>query len=317
MRFFLRFNLAHTWISLNSSIKKANRKDTPDLKKPIQSIPYGATKEAVQAVLDRLVDHERQTDERFADLADFTERLDSRLREQERYTRKNSVIIDNPPFDAAKPTAKLLPKFLEFLNKLYKLCDVTITESRLTAFHILPGPEKMPADITPSVIVSFTHFRGKDEVYKNRRMLKHMFNSINNRKVWMKETLPPLDSFVETLARSRKLIAVTKNSEVSRMCKNNKGENVFVRVNNALDVNNLKNPVIRDDPNLSGANAVKLKANQVVAQKRQLDWQEKEFAAMSPEEKTQHSALIDGFWIAQICFQAVNFLLLTIQGSDN
>ena len=90
----------------------ANQKDTPDFKQPIQIIPDGATKEAVPAVLDRLVDHERQTDERFADLADFTERLDSRLREQKRYTRKNSVIIDNYFFDAAKPTAERSPKLL-------------------------------------------------------------------------------------------------------------------------------------------------------------------------------------------------------------
>ena len=70
----------------------ANQKDTPELRQLIQSIPDGATKEAVQAVLDRLEDHERQTDDRFADLADFTARLDSRLRDQERYTHNNSVI---------------------------------------------------------------------------------------------------------------------------------------------------------------------------------------------------------------------------------
>ena len=49
----------------------ANQKDTPDLKQLKQSIPDGDTKEAVQAKLDNLVDHERQTDERFTDLADF------------------------------------------------------------------------------------------------------------------------------------------------------------------------------------------------------------------------------------------------------
>ena len=65
----------------------------------------------------------------------------------------------------------------------------------------------------------------------------------------MKETLPPLDAFVEKLARSIKLIAVSLNCKISVMCKNNKGENVFERVTNALDVNNLKNPVIRDVPN--------------------------------------------------------------------
>ena len=43
------------------------------------------------------------------------------------------------------------------------------------------------------------------------------------------------------------------------ICKTKRGENVFVRVNNALDVNNLKNPVIGDVPNFSGANAVNSK----------------------------------------------------------
>ena len=102
----------------------------------------------------------------------------------------------------------------------------------------------------------------------------------------MKEILPPLDAFVEKLARSKKIIAVTNNCKISVTCKNNKGENVFVRVTNALDVNNLKNPVIRDVPNFSGANAVKLKVYHALAQKKQLDNQEREFAAMSFEEKT-------------------------------
>ena len=181
-----------------------NQKDTHDLKQPIQSFPDGATEEVVQALLDHLGDHERQTDERFADLTDFTERLDVRLREPERYTRKNYAIKDNPLFDAAKPTTEWLPKLRQFLKKPNKLCDVTITESRLTAFQILPGPEKIPAGINLSVIVKFIYFRDKEEVYKNRRKLKHMFTPINNRKVWMKETLPPLDVFVEKLARSKK-----------------------------------------------------------------------------------------------------------------
>ena len=58
----------------------------------------------------------------------------------------------------------MVTKVARVLNKLNTLCDVTLTESRLTAFHILPGPEKMTAGITPSAIVKFTHFRDKDEV---------------------------------------------------------------------------------------------------------------------------------------------------------
>ena len=69
------------------------------------------------------------------------------------------------------------------------------------------------------------------------------------------------------------------------MCKNNKGEKVSVRVNNAQDFNNLKKPVIRDVPNFSGANAVKLKIKNVGSQKRDLEKQEREFAAMSLKKK--------------------------------
>ena len=68
-----------------------------------------------------------------------------------------------------------------------------------------------------------------------------------------------------------------------------------MRVKKALDVNNLNKPVIRDVPNFSGPNAVQLKANNVVAQKRQHDKQERKFLTMPPEEKRQHSAFIHGF----------------------
>ena len=131
-----------------------------------------------------------------------------------------SVIIDNPLFDAAKPTAEWLPKLVEFLNNLSKLCDVTVTESGLTVFHIIPDPEKFPVDITPSVIIKFNHFRDKNGEYKNRRMLKHLFHPLYNRKIRMKETLPQLDAFFQKLACIKELIAVTNNCKVSVMCKN-------------------------------------------------------------------------------------------------
>ena len=81
----------------------------------MQSIPDGAT-----IKLDRLVYHGKQTDERLANMSDFTERLYARLEELERYRRKNLVVKDNPPFNAAKPTPDWLPKLLEFFNKLIK-----------------------------------------------------------------------------------------------------------------------------------------------------------------------------------------------------
>ena len=82
----------------------------------------------------------------------------------------------------------------------------------------------------------------------------------------MKETLPPLDAFVERLARSNNMIAVTNNCKVSVLCKSNRGDNVFVRVNNAGDIDKLRNPIIRAAPqfNASRYDHCKLNNNQGV-----------------------------------------------------
>ena len=62
----------------------------------------------------------------------------------------------------------------------------------------------------------------------------------------MIERLPPLDAFVKKLAENKNLIAVSNNCRVSVMSKNNSGNNVYVKVNNASDVVNLRNPVVRN-----------------------------------------------------------------------
>ena len=76
-------------------------------------------------------------------------------------------------------------------------------------------------------------------------MLKSMKNKINIKNIWMKERLPPLDAFVKKLAENKNLIAVSKNCVVSVMCKNNSVNNVYVKVDNASDVDILRNPVVR------------------------------------------------------------------------
>ena len=98
----------------------------------------------------------------------------------------------------------------------------------------------------PSIIVKFVHFNDKTEIYKNRRMLKSLKNEINNKNICMKERLPPLDAFVKKLAENKDLIAVRNNCRVPVMCKNNSGNNVYVKVNNASGVDNLRHPVVRN-----------------------------------------------------------------------
>ena len=274
---------------MNPKVVQDSSKSYIELKAIIAAIPDEATKKAVQAVVDKMYEHQEENDERFDRQEEFLRKLDDRIREQERYTRKNSVIIDNPPFDARKANNEWLPELLKFLNKLNKL-SIEITENRLIAYHILPPPDKLPADIFPSIIVKFVHYGDKDEVYKNRRMLKNIKNHLNSKNIWMKETLPPLDAFVERLARSKNMIAVTNNCKVSVLCKGNRGDNVFVRVNNAGDIDKLRNPIIRAAPqfNSSRYDHCKLNNNQGVKRVSVANKQDRDNAFLSPQEKKQN-----------------------------
>ena len=58
------------------------------------------TKAAVLGVVQQLKEHQDQCTQRFAELWDSVSGLDNRLREKERYTSKDSIIIDNPPCNA-------------------------------------------------------------------------------------------------------------------------------------------------------------------------------------------------------------------------
>ena len=96
----------------------------------IDALIAGITDEATKAAV-----HQNQCTQGFADLWDFVSGLDNRLREQERYTSKDFIIIDNPPCDARHEETFLL-QLLVFLNKMYKKTDITISKSRLKAISI-------------------------------------------------------------------------------------------------------------------------------------------------------------------------------------
>ena len=115
---------------------------------------------------------------------------------------QDSIIIDNPPYEA-RHEETFLPQLLVFLNKMYKKTDITVSESRWKAYHILSGPVPLQDNLMPSIIVKFVHFSDKAEIYKDCRMLKSMKNEINNKNIWMKERLSPLDAFVKRLAEKK------------------------------------------------------------------------------------------------------------------
>ena len=128
---------------------------------------------------------------------------------------------------------------------MYNKTEITISELRLKAYHLFSGPAPLQGNIMPSIIVKFVHFDDKSETNKNRRMLKPMKNEINCKDIWMQEKIPPLDAFVRKLAENKNLIAFSNNCRIPVMCKNNSGNNVYVKVNKASDVDNLRYLVVK------------------------------------------------------------------------
>ena len=82
----------------------------------VEAITDPATKEAMQKMYEELKEGNQQTAKKVRDVFDFCDYLDERLRNQERYTSKDCVILQNPPFDA-RDEAKLCQNILDFFQR--------------------------------------------------------------------------------------------------------------------------------------------------------------------------------------------------------
>ena len=87
--------------------------------------------------------------EEMENLKKITKNLNDRLRAQERYIRKDSIIIVNPPFDARKSNEATAEarKFFQFLKKIH------IPFENIKACHILTNTGN--AMQLPSLICKF------------------------------------------------------------------------------------------------------------------------------------------------------------------
>ena len=69
----------------------------------INQIPEESTRAAIRTVVEMVRAQKEVTNKQLAEVWDFISAIDVRLRHQERYLSKDSIIIDNPPFDARNP----------------------------------------------------------------------------------------------------------------------------------------------------------------------------------------------------------------------
>ena len=110
-----------------------------------------------------------QQEQEIAKLRENKKNMNDRLRCQERYSRKDCVLISNPPFEArnsADVTRDTLKFFQNFLG-------MKIDYNRLKACHLLPGNN---AKTNSTVICKFIFYQDKIDVYKKRRSLRNKKN---------------------------------------------------------------------------------------------------------------------------------------------
>ena len=79
----------------------------------LESITDEKTRRAMKEMMQLMIENQAKTDKRFVELSDFCKELDQRLREQERYSSKDSIIINNPPYNP-RDDEKLISNTINF-----------------------------------------------------------------------------------------------------------------------------------------------------------------------------------------------------------
>ena len=89
------------------------------------------------------------------------ENLNKRLRAQERYTRKDSILVVNPPFDA-RVVNDVTRETLKFFEQFLK---ITIAYDSIKACHIISGNPM--GNSVPHVNCKYIYFDQKKELWQN------------------------------------------------------------------------------------------------------------------------------------------------------
>ena len=107
-----------------------------------------------------------QQEKIIANLKNQQQNINNRLRAQERYSRKDSLLIVNPPFDdnrVQNVTSETLKFFQNYLG-------VKIQHDAIKACHVVPSTGN---NIMPTVICKFLYFEDKTMIYKKRIALRN------------------------------------------------------------------------------------------------------------------------------------------------
>ena len=155
------------------------------------------------------------------------------MRAQERYSRNDSVLIVNPSFNARtskKVTYDTLKFFDDFLG-------VKLRVDSIKACHIIPNTETEYKMST--VICKFFYFNDKLEVFKKKRALRKAKNHIDNKNIYLNESLPENDAQIKAEAVKRKTIVSTHNCTVSGLIDRVSQKPTYKEINDVEDLDNV------------------------------------------------------------------------------
>ena len=156
-----------------------------------------------------------EQDQQFEMLTKNQKNLNDRLRAQERYSRKYSVLIVNPPFDSRSVQGVTL----ETLKFFDKFLGVYLKRPSIKACRIVPGQLKY--NNMPTVICKLIYFADQKEIFKKRRALRNKKNAINGNNIYINEPLRECEAQIKAEATKRNIITTTHNCVVSVLVANN------------------------------------------------------------------------------------------------
>lgn len=172
--------------------------------------------------------------------------IEQRITEQERYSSKDCLILENLPINFQNNLFEELCVFFKtFLNYDCKPYD-------FKAAHPI---NKGKAPYPPTVIVKFIYFDMKNELYSRRSWLAGRLNPKNSKPVFIKERLPKKDMEILIQAKEKGYITTTSNCQVKVFCKTSDGQKQSVPVNSIRALTDIKSRAIirsKDQKNANG-----------------------------------------------------------------
>ena len=184
-----------------------------------------------------------ETEDKLRELRDITAKLEQSVIDQERYTSKDCLIIDNLPiFDQQWPMIDNVLKFFE------QFLGFTVNFADIKACH--PLPRKLNQTFPP-VIVKFVYFDQKNQIYFRRVQLGNRthYNPSNNRPVFIRERLSKHDLKLKMYAENNmNMVTTTFNSQVRVFIRTEGNKTTSKPVNTIDDIHKLETIAIKKRP---------------------------------------------------------------------